>query len=201
MQVIQAAELAEAQQQGADSLTREERLNVRMNVLVLGVDQLIEGADNGQRSDTMFIMMFDPEQRKCSLLNQVMPVAELVGLVDESNPGWLLQGVEQIAAKAENGVGHVQCRQNAGTDVGLLGHFAGAVWRNFAWIIKRNRHGVHAPDTVEGIVIMFGVGMVGCDDEQGVVEPCFCSCCLEKIAQGAVGVIDGFFKTAPVVSV
>lgn len=65
----QAVELAEAQQQGADSLTREERLNVRMNVLVLGVDQLIEGEDNGQRSDTMFIMMFDPEQRKCSLLN------------------------------------------------------------------------------------------------------------------------------------
>lgn len=68
-QVKQAAELAEAQQQGADSLTREERLNVRMNVLVLGVDQLIEGEDNGQRSDTMFVMMFDPEQRKCSLLN------------------------------------------------------------------------------------------------------------------------------------
>lgn len=68
-QVKQAAELAEAQQKSADSLTREERLNVRMNVLVLGVDQLIEGEDNGQRSDTMFIMMFDPEQRKCSLLN------------------------------------------------------------------------------------------------------------------------------------
>ena len=68
-QVKQATELAEAQQQSADSLTREERLNVRMNVLVLGVDQLIEGEDNGQRSDTMFVMMFDPEQRKCSLLN------------------------------------------------------------------------------------------------------------------------------------
>lgn len=68
-QVKQAVELAEAQQQSADSLTREERLNVRLNVLVLGVDQLIEGEDNGQRSDTMFIMMFDPEQRKCSLLN------------------------------------------------------------------------------------------------------------------------------------
>ena len=36
-QVKQAAELAEAQQKSADSLTREERLNVRMNVLVLGV--------------------------------------------------------------------------------------------------------------------------------------------------------------------
>lgn len=65
----QAVELAEAQQKGADSLTREERLNVRMNVLVLGVDQLIETDDNGQRSDTMFIMMFDPEQGTCSLLN------------------------------------------------------------------------------------------------------------------------------------
>ena len=40
-------------------------------------------------------------------LNQVMSVAELVGLVDESNPCGLLDGVEQVAAKAENGVGHV----------------------------------------------------------------------------------------------
>lgn len=53
---------------GADSLQRQERLNVRKNVVVLGVDQLME-EDGGQRSDTIFVMMFDPENKKCSLLN------------------------------------------------------------------------------------------------------------------------------------
>jgi len=52
----------------ADTLKREERLNVRKNVVVLGVDQLME-VDNGQRTDTIFVVMFDPQSRKCSLLN------------------------------------------------------------------------------------------------------------------------------------
>lgn len=56
------------QKASADSLKREERLNTRKNVVVLGVDQLME-EDNGQRSDTIFVMMFDPEKRQCSLLN------------------------------------------------------------------------------------------------------------------------------------
>ncbi|MCQ2362711.1 MAG: LCP family protein [Acidaminococcaceae bacterium] len=52
----------------ADNLKREERLSAKKNVVVLGVDQLMEAGD-GQRSDTLFIMMFDPEKRQCSLLN------------------------------------------------------------------------------------------------------------------------------------
>lgn len=55
-------------QRSADGLNREERLNVRKNVVVLGVDQLVE-EDNGQRTDTIFVMMFDPEKGHCSLLN------------------------------------------------------------------------------------------------------------------------------------
>ncbi|MCQ2361980.1 MAG: LCP family protein [Acidaminococcaceae bacterium] len=56
------------EQRSADSLKREERLSVRKNVVVLGVDQLVE-VDNGQRTDTIFVMMFDPEKGQCSLLN------------------------------------------------------------------------------------------------------------------------------------
>ena len=52
----------------ADNLKREERLSVKKNVVVLGVDQLMEAGD-GQRSDTLFVVMFDPEKRQCSLLN------------------------------------------------------------------------------------------------------------------------------------
>lgn len=59
---------AQARLRSADSLRREERLHERQNVLVMGVDQLVE-VDNGQRTDTMFVMMFDPKRRVCSLLN------------------------------------------------------------------------------------------------------------------------------------
>ena len=144
------------------------------------------------------------ENANCLLpvrLNQIMPIAELIGLVDESNPCGLLQGVEKVAAKAENGVGHVKRRQDACANVGLLGHFVGAVWRDFAWIVKCNRDGIHAPNAIEGVVVMFGVGVVGGDDEQGVTIPFFRGCGLEEIAKGVVGVIDGLFKAAPVVNV
>lgn len=56
------------ERRSADTLKREERLSVRKNVVVLGVDQLME-EDEGQRSDTLFVVMFDPERRQCSLLN------------------------------------------------------------------------------------------------------------------------------------
>jgi len=55
-------------QPGADDLTREERLDVRRNIVILGVDQLMD-EDSGQRTDTIFILMFDPKSHQCSLLN------------------------------------------------------------------------------------------------------------------------------------
>lgn len=64
---IQDQETIKAQR-SADNLKREERINIKKNVVVLGVDQLME-VDNGQRTDTIFIMMFDPQSHQCSLLN------------------------------------------------------------------------------------------------------------------------------------
>ncbi len=64
---IQEREAIKAKR-SADNLKREERLSVKKNVVVLGVDQLME-TGGGQRSDTLFIMMFDPEKHQCSLLN------------------------------------------------------------------------------------------------------------------------------------
>ncbi len=51
-----------------DNLAPEERLSVRKNVVVLGVDQRPEEHDVG-RSDTLFVVMFDSSSKNISLLS------------------------------------------------------------------------------------------------------------------------------------
>lgn len=51
-----------------DNLTKEERLALKKNVLVLGVDERAEDNDVG-RSDTLFVVMFDSAKKNVSLLS------------------------------------------------------------------------------------------------------------------------------------
>lgn len=51
-----------------DNLAPEERLSVKKNVVVLGVDQRPEEYDTG-RSDTLFVVMFDTNNKGVSLLS------------------------------------------------------------------------------------------------------------------------------------
>lgn len=51
-----------------DNLTKEERLALKKNVVVLGVDERAEDNDAG-RSDTLFVVMFDTAKKNVSLLS------------------------------------------------------------------------------------------------------------------------------------
>lgn len=53
---------------GLDNLAPKERLNVKKNIVVLGVDERAEENDTG-RSDTLFVVMFDTTQKAASLLS------------------------------------------------------------------------------------------------------------------------------------
>lgn len=51
-----------------DNLSREDRLSLKKNIVVLGVDERAEENDVG-RSDTLFVVMFDQEKKSVSLLS------------------------------------------------------------------------------------------------------------------------------------
>lgn len=51
-----------------DNLSREDRLSLKKNIVVLGVDERAEEHDVG-RSDTLFVVMFDQEKKSVSLLS------------------------------------------------------------------------------------------------------------------------------------
>lgn len=51
-----------------DNLSREDRLSLKKNIVVLGVDERPEEYDTG-RSDTLFVVMFDQEKKSVSLLS------------------------------------------------------------------------------------------------------------------------------------
>ena len=53
---------------GMDNLAREDRLSLKKNIVVLGVDERQEEYDVG-RSDTLFVMMFDTKNKNVSLLS------------------------------------------------------------------------------------------------------------------------------------
>ncbi len=55
-------------EKGLDNLKPEERLNVKKNIVVLGVDERPEEDDVG-RSDTLFVVMFDTDKKTASLLS------------------------------------------------------------------------------------------------------------------------------------
>lgn len=55
-------------EKGLDNLEPEERLNVKKNIVVLGVDERAEEHDVG-RSDTLFVVMFDTNKKAASLLS------------------------------------------------------------------------------------------------------------------------------------
>lgn len=51
-----------------DNLERDDRLSLKKNIVVLGVDERPEEQDVG-RSDTLFVVMFDPQKNNASLLS------------------------------------------------------------------------------------------------------------------------------------
>ena len=51
-----------------DDLPRNERLGSKRNIVVLGVDGREKDDDPG-RSDTLFVVMFDPKSKNVSLLS------------------------------------------------------------------------------------------------------------------------------------
>ena len=51
-----------------DNLTREERLDLKKNIVVLGVDERPSEEDTG-RSDTLFVVMLDTDEDNVSLLS------------------------------------------------------------------------------------------------------------------------------------
>ena len=53
---------------GLDNLKPSDRLNVKKNIIVLGVDERAEEHDVG-RSDTLFVVMFDTKNKSASLLS------------------------------------------------------------------------------------------------------------------------------------
>ena len=55
-------------EKGLDNLEPEERLNMKKNIVVLGVDERAEEHDVG-RSDTLFVVMFDTDKKAASLLS------------------------------------------------------------------------------------------------------------------------------------
>lgn len=55
-------------EKGMDNLAPQERLNLKKNIIVLGVDERPEEYDVG-RSDTLFVVMFDTATKNASLLS------------------------------------------------------------------------------------------------------------------------------------
>lgn len=55
-------------EKGLDNLEPKERLNMKKNIVVLGVDERAEEHDVG-RSDTLFVVMFDTNKKAASLLS------------------------------------------------------------------------------------------------------------------------------------
>lgn len=55
-------------EKGIDNLSPNERLNLKRNIIVLGVDERTEDNDVG-RSDTLFVVMFDTDKKVASLLS------------------------------------------------------------------------------------------------------------------------------------
>lgn len=55
-------------EKGLDNLTPQDRLNLKKNIVVLGVDERAEEGDVG-RSDTLFVVMFDTNKKAASLLS------------------------------------------------------------------------------------------------------------------------------------
>lgn len=55
-------------EKGIDNLSPNERLNLKKNIIVLGVDERTEDNDVG-RSDTLFVVMFDTDKKIASLLS------------------------------------------------------------------------------------------------------------------------------------
>lgn len=53
---------------GLDNLKPSDRLNMKKNIIVLGVDERAEEYDAG-RSDTLFVVMFDSKTKSASLLS------------------------------------------------------------------------------------------------------------------------------------
>ncbi len=60
--------LPSADEKGLDNLAPSERLNMKKNIVVLGVDERTEENDVG-RSDTLFVVMFDTDKKSASLLS------------------------------------------------------------------------------------------------------------------------------------
>lgn len=55
-------------EKGLDNLAPSDRLSLKKNIVVLGVDERAEEHDSG-RSDTLFVVMFDTETKNASLLS------------------------------------------------------------------------------------------------------------------------------------
>ncbi|WP_299446150.1 LCP family protein [uncultured Phascolarctobacterium sp.] len=55
-------------EKGLDNLAPSDRLNLKKNIVVLGVDERAEEHDVG-RSDTLFVVMFDTQKKSVSLLS------------------------------------------------------------------------------------------------------------------------------------
>lgn len=55
-------------EKGLDNLSPNDRLNMKRNIIVLGVDERTEENDVG-RSDTLFVVMFDTDKKAASLLS------------------------------------------------------------------------------------------------------------------------------------
>ena len=55
-------------EKGMDNLSPSERLSLKKNIIVLGVDERAEEHDVG-RSDTLFVVMFDTKNKAASLLS------------------------------------------------------------------------------------------------------------------------------------
>ena len=55
-------------EKGMDNLAPSDRLNMKKNIVVLGVDERAEEHDVG-RSDTLFVVMFDTDKKAASLLS------------------------------------------------------------------------------------------------------------------------------------
>ena len=107
------------------------------------------------------------------------------------DPCVFMGGGEDVFAESEVGVGVADKIQKGGHDVDLLGYdvFDSAARHTSGGVVKKDGDAVEAHRI--GVSGLFGeVGVVGGDDEDGVVEPGLFACCVEEFAQGLVGVAD-----------
>ena len=68
---------------------------------------------------------------------------------------------------------------------------------NFFRPIEGHGDSVHAPNVAVFGLEMLAVGIIGGDDEKGVVEPRHLRSGLEEIPQGAIDIVDGFLEARP----